>query len=247
MQDAEAYLQGRRGKLFQSGYHESVLCSECNNLTGSWYGREFARWSAWGDVLLSESLKAEPSIVPAFRGFPLRIAKQVIATMIIASQHELVEERPDLLEFVRSPRLVAAVGDIALSVYLCGTSTGRSTGLAVVARPGGEQHWLVEFALPPFGYLLTVSGEPFDSRPADIGWFTTCGYDDEREVELAELHILPTHEAFPADFRTSLEIRRDMIENILREQSRQNPRATADEIVRSGFGPQFLRLHGEDW
>ncbi|MEP7383962.1 MAG: hypothetical protein ABI910_19945, partial [Gemmatimonadota bacterium] len=213
VQNADAYFDGRPGRTYQSGYHSPVICEACNKLTGARYGTEFAKWSEWGHVLLAEGRKKEPARIEGFRGCPLRIAKQIVATMLAASQEELISQRPDLRDFVVDPELAARPGQIRLATYLCGTRSGRTTGLAVAMKPNAVAHWLVEFALPSFGYVLTVSGEPFDPRPCDIGWFTTCSFNEERDVAVPRLHVLPTHEAFPGDYRTKNEIRRDMIVN----------------------------------
>lgn len=247
VQNADAYFDGRRGRIYQSGYYAPVLCESCNNLTGARYGAEFARWSEWGHLLLAEGRKKEPAHVEVFRGYPLRIAKQIVATMLAASQEELVVQRPDLRAFVMDPELSATPGQIRLTAYLCGTRSGRTTGLAVAMKPDAEPHWLVEFALPPFGYVLTIDGVPFDPRPTDISWFTTCAYNDERDVAIDGLHVLPTHEAFPGDYRTMDEIRHDMIVNILMEQSHPTPYPEAERILRDGEGPAFLAAHDEAW
>ena len=48
----EAALEGEGGKIYQRGFHVNVLCEDCNNKTGGWYGGEFAAWSKWGLELL---------------------------------------------------------------------------------------------------------------------------------------------------------------------------------------------------
>lgn len=114
-------------------------------------------------------------------------------------------------------------------------------------KVGEEPHWLVEFALPPFGYVLTVAGKPLDSRPVDISWFTACAYDEKRPVNLDHIPVLPTHEPFPGDYRTRDEIRRDFIVNTLEAEGHSSPEAEADRIMASGEGPEFIRARGEEW
>jgi hypothetical protein len=114
-------------------------------------------------------------------------------------------------------------------------------------KRGEEPHWLVEFALPPFGYVLTIAGEPLDSRPVDTSWFTACGYDEKRSIDLDHLPVLPTHEPFPGDYRTRSEIRRDFVINTLIAEGHGSPDAEADRIIASGEGPEFMRARGEEW
>jgi hypothetical protein len=243
----DAVLEGGRGKPFQRGFHARVFCEECNRLTGSWYGGEFAKWSQWGFSLLEATRVRSTAPINPYEGYPLRIAKQVMSTMIASSQEGFTDHNPRFRAFVLDRGKTADAGEIRLSTYLCPTSTGRSTGVAVAMKPGAAHHVLVEFALPPFGYVLTLEGEPLDTRPADISWFTTCGYDDRQKVMLAELPVLPTHEAFPGDYRSKTEIRRDVIINILREQRHSAPDIEAARIIAADEGPAFFAANGETW
>ena len=246
----DAVLEGGKGRMYQRGFYAQVLCERCNNITGGWYGDEFARWSQWGFSLLESIRDKSPSIIPAHEGYPLRIAKQIVCTMIASANDGFADHQPALREFVLNREAVLHDGSIRLATYLCPTSTGRSTGVASsinLNKPGVEPHTLVEFALPPFGYVLTLAGEPLDDRPVDISWFAACAPDDRRAIELAHLPALPTHEAFPGDYRTKDEIRRDAIVNVLTERGHPSARSEAERIMAAGEGPAFFLGCGEEW
>ena len=247
VQSGDEYFDGRPGRVYQRGFHAPVLCEACNNLTGAWYGAEFGKWSDWGRGLLDAMRTGSAARMPAYRGYPVRIAKQVITTMIAASTGDLLDRRPDLKSFVLNREEAAQPGQIQLTCYLCPSRSGRTTGVAVAMNPGHEPHVLIEFALQPFGYVLTLAGMPYDSRPVDIGRFATYGYNEERTIDLVELPVLPTHEPFPGDYRTKDEIRRDAIENMLCEDGHANPHAEAMRIFAAGQGPSFFAAHGEEW
>jgi len=202
---------------------------------------------AWGHDLLDAMRQTPVPEVPAFRGYPARIGKQVLATMIAASGPALTERRPDVRDLVLNREQVAVPDSIRLSMYLCPTSTGRTTGLAWAAKDGGPVHVLVEFAMPPFGWVLTIEGQPLDDRPVAVGHLLECAVDEERLIEVPAIPVLPTHEPFPGDYRTKNEIRRDVIENILVEQGHPAPRLEAARIMAAGEGERFFELHGEDW
>jgi hypothetical protein len=246
VQRGDEVIAGTGGREYQRGFHARVLCESCNNLTGAWYGEEFTRWSRWGLALL-EATTAGVLEMPAFDGFPVRIAKQVVSTMIASAGADLAERRPRLRQFVLDRDACLGLNEIRLAMYVCPTSTGRSTGVAAAMREGAEPHILVEFALPPFGYVLTLDGEPFDARPVDISWFATLGYFEKRTIILPEIPFLPTHEAWPGDYRTKEEIRRDVIVSILSGQGHDDPTVEALRILESGEGPHFFAANGEDW
>lgn len=243
----DAVLDGGRGDHFQRGFHTPALCAECNNKTGSWYGGEFASWTKWGLALLDAMRQAEPPTVSAYEGHPVRIAKQIVSTMIASAQDGFAAHNPHLRDFVLDPHRTLPEAELRLAMYLCPTRTGRSTGVAVAMKLGGEPHVLIEFALPPFGYVLTLSGEPLDPRPVNIAWFAQRGYDEKCVVKIPQIPILPTHEALPGDYRTKDEIRRDVIVNILSERDHSTPHEEAERIMASGKGQEFFANHGEDW
>lgn len=240
-------LDREQGQIYQRGFYDRVLCESCNKLTGSWYGREFTEWSKWGFRLL-EGLGAQGETqIEAYSGYLVRITKQVISTMIAASADALTTARPDLAEFVLNPQSRASAGAIRLGMFLCPTPTGRTTGVAKAMKVGQPPHLLVEFAMPPFGYVLTLAGEPYDSRPVDISGFTELGFEERRVAELPFIPVLPTHEPFPGDYRSKNEIRRDFITNVLTERGSPDPVGEAMRILESGQGPSFLEAEGEDW
>lgn len=248
VQTGEQVFQRQGGKVYQRGFHAPVLCEECNKKTGSWYGEEFAGWSRWGLELL-DAMRLRPiPDVPGYTGHPLRIAKQVLSTMIAASSPDLTATRPDLVPFVLNKESTAPARSIKLTTYLCPSSTGRSTGLAFALQAGiPEPHWLVEFALPPFGYVLTISGEPLDDRPVDISWFTACEYNERRSVDLPHIPVLPTHEPFPGDYRSKDEIRRDFIINSLEAEGHADAEGEARRILERGDARHFIETRGEEW
>jgi len=240
-------FEGGRGEHYQRGFHARVLCAKCNNQTGAWYGDEFSAWTKWGFQLLHAMRQERPPLVAAYEGYPARIAKQVISTMIALAEDGFAERRPHLRDFVLDRHRVLEPDQLRLTMYLCPTRTGRSTGVVRALKRGSDAHVLIEFALRPFGYVLTLSGQPFDPRPISISWFAGCGYDERRLVVPAQIPVLPTHEAIPGDYRTRDEIRLCVIVSILKEQRHPTPEEEAARIMASGEGSEFFSQHGEDW
>lgn len=243
----DSVLEGGKGRKYQRGFHARVLCEECNNLTGAWYGNEFASWSQWGFAALERLREQSSALLPAYEGYPARIAKQVVSTLIASAQDGFADAHPQLRAFVMNRDMKLGPHQIRLATYLCPTKTGRSTGVAFAMKPGVPRHVLAEFALVPFGYVLTLEGEPLDPRPVDISWFCDCEYDERRPIVLLSIPALPTHEAFPGDYRTKDEIRRDVIENVLTAEQHPEPRGEANRIMAAGEGPAYFQSCGEEW
>jgi len=66
-------------------------------------------------------------------------------------------------------------------------------------------------------------------------------------IAIPELHVLPTHEALPGDYRTRDEIRFDVIVNILIEEGHADPSTQAKRLFDSSEAKGFLAQHGEPW
>ncbi len=128
-------------RVYQSGFHAPVLCERCNNRTGALYGTEFARWSAWGRELL-RGVRNGVLAFPPYVGYPARIAKQIVSTMIASAGADFAERQPRLRRFVLDPECTLGEGEVNLSMYLCTTLTGRSTGVAAMWTPRGGMHLL---------------------------------------------------------------------------------------------------------
>jgi hypothetical protein len=184
--------------------------------------------------------------VAAYQGYVVRIAKQVITTMIASAQEGFADEHPELRQFVLDRESRLPPEKLRLSTYLCSTRTGRSTGLAVAMQAGASPHWMVEVALQPFSYVLSVSGETHYTGPVSIAEWGSYGYDEVATVTVPQIPLLPTHEAFPGDYRTKDEIRRDIALNILVQQGHIDPAGEANRLAESGSLAVFLKEHGEE-
>ena len=117
-------MDGATGRIYQRGFHALALCEDCNNKTGAWYGTEYARWCQWGHTFMDAMRENPPPLVPAFNGFPLRIAKQVLVTMIASSGPTLTDRRPDLRDLCLN-REAPCETPVRLATYLCNSATGR--------------------------------------------------------------------------------------------------------------------------
>src|SRR5215208_976095 len=234
VQNFEQLNAGRRGNHYQSGYFDWVLCEECNNRTGQWYGAEYVEWSRWGlKVLDDTSGRAEGEY--EYSGYPLRIAKQVITMMIASSSEELTREFPELRSFVLDRYAVGLPAHVRVHTYFVASTEGRTTGLAWAQRSGGPRHRFCDISLPPMGYLLTVEGVPLDERPVDITWITTVPYDQKVRLRI-HLPVLPTVSPYPGDFRSAREIRQHELQNFLTEKGHPDPEGEAERIMREDGG-----------
>src|SRR5581483_1092578 len=221
--DEERGLEG--GRIEQRGAGARVLCEDCNNKTGSWYGNELALLSRAAHNLLARSPLEEfdSSLQPmasdvAFKQtpgrpdlgpHPLRIAKQIVSMMLATSPPELARLHPDLPAFVLDRERTGLPDRYQLYLALFAGPLARQTGIAhSLDVETGAMTTLVEVAFPPLAYVLTIDAPPGAIHTLNITPFVDVGYDTRADID-AHLLIGFGHTPYPADYRSRAMLERD--------------------------------------
>lgn len=89
-------------KQMQGGFHKSTLCNQCNNNTGSWYGRAFVDFCIKGAEYLDNGYSGRMTL--AFDIYPLRIIKQIVVMMLAINPPKFRLKHPELEKFVLSKK-----------------------------------------------------------------------------------------------------------------------------------------------
>lgn len=226
-------------KKKQGGHFAYVLCVECNNRTGQWYGGEYKR--------LAEA--CAPFANPLYAGqivsinlpelFPLRLFKQAL-TIICATS---TEEMNDQWEFTKSPaasdfgvaepdkdispatNLMPLIrkfildkeanglpASFQLYTYLVGNPAGRQTGIVkMLSRNTGASALFTEFAWWPLGWVLVFEGQIKDTLFDITGW-SQYKYDEGIPVTL-KLPCYWVESKMPLDFRTPMQMAESRAKN----------------------------------
>lgn len=195
-------LSGRQSQRGQGGY---TLCSQCNNLTGHWYGANYAAWAYQGADYLQRSSDRMMQVAYPYHLLPLRVIKQIVCMFFSVNSPRFREAHPELVRFVLnkdtkylSPRTKIYVG------YLWSDrirSAGVTASLQLDKITGVTRRRVYsEISFPPFSYILSLDSPPPEHEMLDITFFGNYAYN-----EFATLHLpIPTlsvYTPFPGDFR----------------------------------------------
>lgn len=204
-------LNNRPHSRFRKGMGLHSLCEQCNNLTGSWYGGAFVRWTQQGMEWL-DKLGAEPSISIPFHIKPLNVIKQILVMAIALSSEKTLTYHDELRRFLLNKEQNYLPPKYNVHVYFNRDGKPRFASDMVIAnvKTGGGNYVEAEVALPPFGYCVTKPVRGMQSLATqqklyDISWFADYAYNVWIPVYL-RLPLRETHEPMPLDYRTHKEV-----------------------------------------
>jgi hypothetical protein len=203
------FKQELDGAWAQRGAGEYTLCSSCNNKTGSWYGPAYVEWAIQAARLTAAS-RGTLSMAYPYRIFPLRVLKQVVTMFFSACGPGLGTKYPDLARLVLNQKhryLPYGIRVFAYLVHPLKSASYRQSGVTgyVNYERGLKRHVFAEIAFAPFGFILTLEGEPIGTPLCEITGFAECSYD-WWETRFLELPVMPVVSWFPGDFRTKDEL-----------------------------------------
>jgi hypothetical protein len=181
------------------GITRRTLCEPCNQATARHYNAAFANWTLQA-LTYAAKVGAENSVYLTFRSKPLRVLKQIMTMAIAATD---VSDSPFLRSyrrFVLQPFSREFPPDLRVAAYLNPLRSDRQrdklltqnrmTGTCAILdiEKGTSVNCFAEIAFPPMGYLLhTLDNMRITEEAAelaDISFFATFQYDDERNVSV---------------------------------------------------------------
>ena len=148
----------------------------------------------------------------------------------------------ELEAFVRDPQRSGLPQQYDFRAFWFGGGQLRQSGVVGAMNLERQSlNVLAEFVHPPFGYVLSLSGEMSDRRPERISDFAKYGIE-ERIVLHRRLPVLQTHWLMPGDYRTIAQIARDTKVNALSEHGVPDAEAVVDHLEHLGidFDPDVL-------
>jgi hypothetical protein len=199
-----------KGPIHQGGIGKHTLCGKCNNDTGSWYGGRFVDWCYQGMDILRRS-GGNPTLIYINYLYPLSIIKQIVTMFFSVNGDTFCKANPELVRFVLDKERKYLSPKYRFFVYY--NITGRFRYSGIVGQMQVDEQFasfskprvMSEITFPPYGYLMTMDSEPPDTRLIEITHFARHDYAEFREMTM-KLPVLPTHTAYPGDYRTKQEI-----------------------------------------
>lgn len=201
------------GRKVQGGVRRFTLCRQCNNHTGGWYSRAFAEWCYKGAEIL-ERTHGKPTLIVAYKVFPLRILKQIVTMMFSVNEPTFGDVHPYLRQFIMNKEMKGLPPGYGIYIYYNQSSLLRYHGISGTGNfERGGISVFSEINFPPFGYVLCIRGtKPPHRAMFDITYFANYGYFRETEVFL-QLPVLATDSPLPGHYATKSEMLQAKEEN----------------------------------
>ena len=217
---------GRRHPNFQSGFGLHVLCSSCNNNTGSWYATGFASWVNQSLRILRRAGNASGKTVEChFDIYPLRVIKQICAMFLSLNDPDFRSIHDYLSHFVLNKYRIGLDPSIQISAYLTpgphlryssqklpqhmspdyATPDRLDSMINEADKTMKRREFPTEISFPPLGYAMTFRQDVAEEERADISYFALSDYNQKISLPVS-LPVLPIHTWFYGDYRTLEEI-----------------------------------------
>lgn len=206
------------GPIHQNGIWGYTLCADCNSLTGCRYGAEYSHWVALANAVLaglptpsqldelSQPLgwNLELGSVESGGVCPGVLVRQVLSCMCsLSSAWDLAGIHPEVRRIVLEGSLERLPDNLGLGFDLYLGPRIRLVGPTLSISPEkGTWSWLIEFAFPPFAFLLTLaSNQDPPGRGLTMNDWTLRALDERVHFEgLVEVGFgwVP----YPGDYRS---------------------------------------------
>lgn len=202
-----------RRRKKQGGNYSYVLCEECNNRTGQWYGGEYVKL-AQTCYQYAHPFNADQFIkFSLLRFYPLRVFKQVLSIFLVsadtenfyghsvrglrsslAGDMELANFEPDfywaqqylptIRYLVQNKEAIGFPEQLRVYFYITCGGGGRKSGFAQMSsRSTGNTILFSEFAWKPLGWALIFDGQLREPL-LDITNWANFHYDEEISVQI---------------------------------------------------------------
>jgi len=163
--------------------------------------------------ILDQALDDE-LILSVYRLCPLPILKQMITMFFSVNSHPLRKGHEQLVRFVLNKEQKFLEPKYRFFTFYTKTRQFRFWGMTGRLNTfTGKKCTYSEIVFPPFGYVMSFGSGPPDPRLSEITHFSRYSYSDCVEMELG-IPVLPTHLAYPGDYRTKHEIESDRESNL---------------------------------
>jgi hypothetical protein len=185
--EQSSYVYGKKMKS-NKGFGGYTLCEACNNNTGDWYARDFAKFAHQGMEIIQ---KTEPQYIikGTYKIKPLNVIKQILTMFMSADKSGHLRSQEDLVEFLLNKESVGMPERYRIHLYSTLSPKKRMLGFSIVYDPKlGVQKWS-EINFQPFGYLLTEESKAAHEHMCDITNFGNINYDKELSIEISTVYL----------------------------------------------------------
>ena len=192
-------LLGRPRKQ-QGGYRRFVLCERCNNVTGAWYGAEYARLAQACALCATPTMAGRVVTVSIRTIAPIRVFKQALTIFAGSCDEGLTVKNPEIRSAILDPERPAYLRS-RVYLYLKARGGGRCSGVSSQMNTQTKRsHVLAEFSWWPLGWVLSFDVLR-EFHLLDVTGWGRYGFHEWRPMEV-EVPVLWNYTPIPLDFRS---------------------------------------------
>lgn len=208
-------------KNMQRGMGGYTLCERCNNNTGTWYAKDYIKFSNEIGYVLTNKVnleKAKSLKVEIKNMYPLRIFKQILCMFMSTMQENFLDIYPDLREFILNKESRNFnVKKYRVSMYFLKEPQNSWTGINGVLYNDVKIKTMAGMDIYPLGFILEI--DPTEEKIDYVTDISNLGtdytYDDNGTLVITS-NILERNTIFIGDFRSKEKIIKQS------EKSREN-------------------------
>lgn len=188
LHDKKSYLYGKRIRSNQGagGYY---LCKSCNNLTGSYYGDSYKKFTYIGMMALTNRIWASKIITFEYGIQPLNILKQILAMFMAIDTSDQLLNLEGLANFILDKDSKDL--PVGLRIFMYHTVTKRVRNGWGIARTEKGYHHLGEITFPPFGVVYALNSEPTRNDFYEITNFKDFKFNQTVQTRLSIPFLTP--------------------------------------------------------
>lgn len=173
---------GKKSKN-NKGFGGYTLCQNCNNNTGSWYGKDFTNFAQQGMSIIKD-FKTPFFVTGLYDIKPLNVVKQILSMFMSADKSGHLSSQKELVDFILIKELTEIPKKYKIFLYSNFSLTRRLIGHSIVYLGNQGIHKWSEINFKPFGYFFTEESEPADKSMCDISYFGNYKYDEQVKIKI---------------------------------------------------------------
>jgi hypothetical protein len=197
-------------EFHQNGFKKAVLCADCNNRTGGWYGTDYAAFAQECASYARATMRRRSAWVSLSHVRPARVLKQALVIMCASGGlgFKSTDDWDALQQLTLNPATRGRLpGGLRIFCYVVAQGTGKTTGIV-----GASGRMVAEFSWWPLGWVVTYDELPVGTLRDVTHW--TEYASDERVSLAVPIPCLATSTAYPLDYRTRDEVDADAARNL---------------------------------
>ncbi len=177
------------GKSIRSnqGAGSYCFCKNCNNNTGTWYGRDFGIFVNQTINYFEDTVIYNYNLIP-LNCKPLNVLKQILTMFLAIDNSGLLRGDKELVDFILKKENKTISDKYQVYIYNTFSNKKRRYGIQW-NNLNGYMCTHSEITFNPFGYLLAIESPPPIETMTNITGFKNFDFNEQKNFVLPLFHL----------------------------------------------------------